>query len=175
MNILARVVRRTAFAARPRAAILAAATALVLVPPAAAAHDFKAGSVVIDHPYATPTPAGARTGAVYFRALRNAGREADRLIGARTSVAASVEIHRTTIDGNDVMKMRPLEALDLPPGASPNLRHGGDLHLMLVDLKTPLKEGERFPVWLRFERAGEREVTVWVQRPRGGATDGHRH
>jgi len=175
VTILARVAHCATPASRPLAATLALAAALALAPSAATAHDFKAGGVVIDHPYATPTPAGARTGAVYFRALRNGGREADRLLGARTTVAASIEIHRGTVDANDVMRMRPIDAIELPPGAAPNLRHGGELHLMLVDLKAPLKEGERFPVWLRFERAGEREVTVWVQRPRDGGSGGHRH
>ena len=146
---------------------------LLLAPELVWAHDFKAGALVIDHPYATPTPAGARTGAVYFQALKNTGREADRLIGVRTPVAASAEIHRSTMDG-DVMRMRQIDALELPAGAEIKVRHGGELHLMLIDLKAPLKEGERFPVWLRFERAGEREVMVWVQQPRSGAAE-HKH
>ena len=148
---------------------------LVMACGTALAHDFKAGALVIDHPYATPTSPGTRSGAVYFRTLKNSGRDGDRLLGARTPVAASVEIHRSTMDG-DVMRMRQIDALDLPAGAEIKVRHGGELHLMLVDLKAPLKEGERFPIWLRFERAGEREVTVWVQVPRSGsATPGHRH
>lgn len=175
MNPDARVARRTASTSRPIAAILAATAALVFAATPAAAHDFRAGSVIIDHPYATPTVPGARNGAVYFRALRNGGRDGDRLLGARTDVAALVEIHRASVDGQDVMRMRQLQSLELPPGASPNARHGGNLHLMLVDLKAPLKEGDRFQVWLRFERAGEREVTVWVQRPRDAAAGGHRH
>lgn len=146
---------------------------LLLLPGVLRAHDFKAGALVIDHPYATPTPNGARNGAVYFRALKNTGRDPDRLVGARTPVAASVEIHRTTMRG-DVMQMRQIEALELPPGADLAIRHGGELHLMLVDLKAPLLEGQRFPIWLRFDRAGEREVTVWVQRPRSPAA-AHKH
>jgi len=146
---------------------------LLLAPALVWAHDFKAGALVIDHPYATPTPAGARTGAVYFRTLKNTGREADRLLGARTPAAASMEIHRSTMDG-DVMRMRQIDALPLPAGAEIKVRHGGELHLMLIDLKAPLKEGERFPIWLRFERAGEREVMVWVQQPRSGAAE-HKH
>jgi copper(I)-binding protein len=50
----------------------------------ARAHDFKLGALRIDHPYATPTPAGARTGAAYLRTLRKPGDEPDRLIGAHT-------------------------------------------------------------------------------------------
>ena len=139
----------------------------------AQAHDFSAGDLVIDHPYAPPTPAGARTGAVYFRSIRNSGHDVDRLLGAHTPVAASVEIHRSKMDGN-VMQMRAIPAIDLPAGATLRLRHGGDTHVMLVDLKAPLKEGERFPITLRFEHAGEREVMVWVQQPKAAAAE-HQH
>lgn len=168
-------VPRRRFDVLSRVASIVLAIALASIVPFAHAHDFKAGNVTIDHPYATPTPPGARTGAIYFRGLRNSGREGDRLLAARSDMSASVEIHRNVIDGTDVMRMRQLESLDLPPGASPNVRHGGDVHLMLIDLKAPLKEGERFKLWLRFERAGEREVAVWVQRPRGMSTEGHTH
>jgi hypothetical protein len=82
------------------------------------AHGARAGDIEIDHPYATPTVATARQGAVYFRALRNTGRQGDRLLGARTPAAGSVEIHRMTLDG-EIMRMRALDALDLPPGADP--------------------------------------------------------
>ena len=48
------------------------------------AHDFKLGALRIDHPYATPTPPGATTGAAYVRGIRNTGEQPDRLVGART-------------------------------------------------------------------------------------------
>lgn len=138
------------------------------------AHDFKAGSVVVDHPYAAPTPAGARSGAVYFRMLTNEGRQPDRLLSARSPVAARVEIHESTMEG-DVMRMRALPALELAPGAAVPLRHGGRHHLMLMELKQPLRDGDRFPVTLVFERGGSTEVMVDVhpvraaRMPAGGA------
>ena len=61
------------------------------------------------------------------------------------------------------------------PGARAHDGRVGEYHLMLIDLKRPLKDGERFDLTLRFERAGERTVTVWVQVPRGEAAGGHRH
>lgn len=128
-------------------------------------HDFRAGSVVIDHPYAVPSATGATTGAAYLRGLRNRGDEPDRLLGASTTAAARVELHQMTMDG-DVMRMRQVDAIDLPPRAEVSLRHGGRYHLMLVDLKRPLKDGDRFDLTLRFERAGSRTVQVWVQTPR---------
>jgi periplasmic copper chaperone A len=138
----------------------------------ARAHGTRAGDLRIDHPYAIPTAPGARTGAVHFRTLVNRGASPDRLIGARTPLADSVEIHRSVMDG-DVMRMRQIEAIEIPPGAELKLRHGGDTHLMLVGLKAPLQDGQRLPIWLRFERAGEHEVMVWVQTPR--SPGGHRH
>lgn len=141
------------------------ATTLCALAPELSAHDFRAGKVMIDHPYATPTPAAATTGAVYFRALQNQGSELERLLGARCAVAASVEIHQMTMDG-DVMRMRALPALELPPGQELRPRHGGPLHLMLIGLRRPLLVGDRFALELEFERAGRKEVTVWVQQPR---------
>ncbi|MDZ7855638.1 copper chaperone PCu(A)C [Sphaerotilus sp.] len=151
---------------------LVTAMALAL-PGTVLAHDFKAGDIVIDHPYATPSLPGARTGAVYFRGLRNTGRLPDRLVGARTAAAGSVEVHRMVMDG-DVMRMGALDTLAIPAGGALPFRHGGQYHLMLLDLKSPLVAGDRFKLTLRFERGGEQEVTVWVQQPR--ERDGsHRH
>lgn len=152
---------------------LALRTAWVLP---AYAHDVKAGDQAIDHPYAMPSRPGMTTGAVYFRAIKNNGTKPDRLLSARTPAAATVELHRMEIDG-DVMRMRAVPAVDLPAKTEVRLRHGtpNGHHLMLLGLKAPLKDGDRFPVNLTFQRAGEREVVVWVQTPREGADKGSAH
>lgn len=140
------------------------------------AHDTKVGDLVIDHPYATPSLAGAATGAVYFRAIRNTGAEADQLLAARTPVAAAVSLHHMQMEG-DVMRMRAVPAIDLPARSEVRLRHGsaaaaaGGHHLMLQGLKAPLRDGDRFALTLTFQRAGEREVMVWVQTPKANAAD----
>lgn len=150
--------------------------ALLLVPAGAQAHGFRAGDIEIDHPYALPTVPGQTQGAVYLRRLRNHGGRADRLLAARTPRAEAVEFHRSQLDAQQVMRMRAEPHIELPPGAELRLRHGGEWHLMLLGLQRPLIEGERFGLKLRFEHAGEREVVVWVQRPRGtGAGHPHRH
>lgn len=141
----------------------------------AQAHDFRAGDLSIDHPYATPSLPGVQTGAAYLRGIRNKGTVADRLIGARTPVAERVELHTRQTDG-DVVRMREVAAIEIPAGQEVQLRHGQPQHLMLVGLKQPLKAGERFDLTLRFERAGETTVKAWVQQPRdvhGG--DAHTH
>lgn len=155
-----------------RVALLA--SVLVALSRPVAGHDFKLGPLRIDHPYATPTPSGAANGSAYLRGIRNTGDQPDRLVGARTSVARTVEIHRSVIDAQNVMRMRAIDGIALPAKAEVQLRHGGEHHLMLIDLKQPLKDGDRFRMTLRFEKAGEREVMVWVQTPRGAATT-HQH
>lgn len=139
------------------------------------AHDFRQGDVVMDHPYATPSLAGTTTGAVYFKSIRNKGKTPDRLLSARTAVAARVEIHQMQMDGN-VMRMRQVPALELPAQTEVSLRHGGagTHHLMLLDMAKPLQDGDRFDLELVFEKAGTRRVNVWVQTPRAGAP-AHKH
>lgn len=157
--------------------LLAVAALSVCSIPAVWAHDFKAGDLRIDHPYATPTIATQSTGAVYFRGIRNTGKAADRLLSATTPVATRVEIHRMQMQGQ-VMQMRAVPALELPAGTTVPLRHGASNghHLMLRELKAPLKDGDRFPVTLTFERAGTHEVMVWVQKPNRPAHDAtHQH
>ncbi len=161
---------------RPRTLARLAVALLVTFTPMLAAHDFRLGPLRIDHPYATPTPPGATNGAAYLRGIRNTGAEPDRLIGASTPVARAVEIHRSAVDADNVMRMRRVDAIELPPNVEVRLRHGGEYHLMLIDVKQPLKNGDRFPMTLRFERAGEREVMVWVQPPRDAAgASPHKH
>ncbi|MDP3417694.1 copper chaperone PCu(A)C [Falsiroseomonas sp.] len=104
--------------------------------------------------------AGAgRVGAGYLT-LRNTG-AADRLVAARAAIAGTVELH-THIHENGVMRMRPVEAIDLPAGGTVTLQPGG-LHLMLIDLKQPLRQGETVPVTLVFEKAGEVQAQLAVQ------------
>lgn len=123
--------------------------------------------VRIDDAWARATPPGAKVGAGY---LTISTPVADRLIGAASPAAARVELHVTTKQG-DVMRMRQVKAYDIPVGGSFVLEPGG-AHLMLVDLKAPLKEGTKVPMTLRFEKAGEVKIVLQV-RALGAA--GHSH
>jgi copper(I)-binding protein len=71
----------------------------------------------------------------------------------------------------DVMRMRQVEEIALPAGQTVELKPGG-YHLMFVGLKAPLKAGDKFPLKLRFEKAGEVEVTVNVD-PATAGTPAH--
>ena len=136
------------------------------------AHEFTAGSIVMVHPYATPSL--GTTGAVYFRSIRNRSEGADRLVSASSPVAARVGLHTMNMDGN-VMRMREVQAIELPARSETKMGHAqtSGYHLMLEGLKAPLKDGDRFDLTLRFEEAGERTVQIWVQTPRGSAAHQH--
>lgn len=157
-----------------RTVLMTIAAALLATASATHAHDFRAGDLVIDHPYATPSLPGTKNGAAYFRSIRNSGTAPDRLVSARTDAAARVELHTMRTDG-DVMRMREVPAIELPAGQEVQLRHGQGHHLMLIDLKQPLVVGDRFDLTLVFEKAGEKTVKVWVQQPRSSGKEQHQH
>lgn len=138
----------------------------------AAAREFQAGALKIGQPWARPTVAGQGAGGAYL-SLHNSGRTPDRLLGGRTPAAERVELHEMRMDG-DVMRMREKVAVDLPAGQRVALAPGG-LHLMLMGLKAPLKVGDQLPLTLRFEKAGEIEVTLQVQSAPAAAAEAHKH
>jgi copper(I)-binding protein len=84
------------------------------------------------------------------------------LIGGSADIADKVQLHEmTTVNG--VMKMRPLEeGVTIEPGKTIKLAPGG-IHLMLFDLKGTLKQGDKVPVTLQFEKAGKANVMLDVQ------------
>src|SRR5690606_33098173 len=114
--------------------------------------------VSIENPWTRPTPPNAKLAAGYLTVV-NAG-AADRLVGASSPVAARVETHVTRKDG-EVFRMREVKHFDVPANGRLELKPAG-AHLMLVDLKRPLRQGEKVPVILRFEKAGEVRVELVV-------------
>jgi hypothetical protein len=162
-------------------ALLAAALrrsplALAIVAAAAFGHGPTVGAIEIGQPYATPSLPGTSNGAAYFAMLENTGNAADRLLRAATPVAARVELHTMAVDAQGVMRMREVDAIALAPHARIRMRPGSGMHLMLVGLKEPLKDGARFPMTLEFERAGKVDVTVTVQSAiPGGSAASHAH
>ncbi|MDQ7990612.1 MAG: copper chaperone PCu(A)C [Candidatus Dactylopiibacterium sp.] len=149
-----------------------ACLALCALPLAASAHDYVLGALHIDHPWARATPSAASTGGG-FLAIDNRG-AADRLVSATTPVAEAVELHTMRMEGN-IMRMQKLErGIAVPAGQRTVLAPGG-LHLMFMGLKTPLKQGESFPLRLHFEQAGEIEVSVKVEALGASAAPAHEH
>lgn len=141
------------------------AVLVILLAPAVNAHGFRIGSIVIDHPYATPSDPAGEEGAAYFREIRNRGSQADRLLEATTEIAERV-VFRHRVKGDDGWVISVIDAVELPPNTRLAMRHIDDYQLQLIGLRRPLQDGERFELELRFEHAGTRSVRVWVQRPR---------
>jgi periplasmic copper chaperone A len=134
------------------------------------AHSFKLGELTIGHPYARATAPGQPAGGAYL-SIRNAGAAGDKLVSASADVSKSVELHEMKMEGT-VMRMRELSVIEVPAGKAVELKPGG-LHIMLMGLKAPLKEGDKFPLKLKFEKAGDVTVTVNVEGP--GASHEMKH
>lgn len=130
----------------------------------AMAGDHKTGALQVHEAWAPATPGKVRNGAAYLT-LMNAGAKADRLIGVSSPVAKKTELHRSIME-DGVMHMRPVASLPVKPGAHTMLEPGG-VHIMLMGLKAPLREGDKFPVVLTFEHAGASEITVTVKKRHG--------
>lgn len=126
------------------------------------------GTITVEHAWARATPAAAKTSAAYMT-LANAG-AADKLIAASSDVAKDIQIHSMITEAG-VMKMREVKSVDVSANGKTELKPGG-YHIMLIGLPDGLKEGSKFPLKLKFEKAGE--VTVTVVAEKGGHA-GHQH
>lgn len=161
------------FPARWRRGVAWGVLAWLMLASLAKAHDFRVGAIVIDHPYATPDAGGA-SGLVFFKSLRNRGDVPDRLVGAQSPVAARVVFTRVQTEGPS-RKTTEVAAIGLAARAQLRMRHGQSdgYYLRLEGLKTPLRDGEHLDLTLRFEKAGERTMSVGVITPRGAALHTH--
>ena len=102
--------------------------------------------------------------------------KAARLVAVQSPVAGVAEIHEMSMS-NNVMRMRAIPAIDLPAGKAVELKPGG-FHLMLMDLRAPLVDGQTVPLSLTVETADGRRETLEVKaqvRPLGAATTSHDH
>jgi hypothetical protein len=116
--------------------------------------------VEISNPWSRATPPGAKI-AVGYMTIENKSAAPDRLVSASSPLAAKVETHVTMRDG-DIMKMREVKGYDVPANGRYELKPGG-AHLMLVGIKRPFKDGDKVPLVLRFEKAGEVKVELPVR------------
>ena len=102
--------------------------------------------VVVAAPWATATVAGQTSGAAYMELT---AAEDAALVGVASPLAAVAEVHEMVMD-NGVMKMRARPRLDLPAGKPFALRPGS-YHIMLMELKQPLRKGAVLPLTLKVE------------------------
>lgn len=152
---------------------LSTAFAALAFATAALAHDYTVGDLKIEHPWARSSAGAAANGAAYMT-ISTSGAAADQLVKADSPVAGKVELHTHILDG-DVMRMRQVNGITVNVGEPAVLRPGG-LHVMLIGLKEPLKEGTQFPLTLTFEKAGTVTVQVDVQSaPSAAEPMQHKH
>lgn len=140
-------------------ALMLAATVGLATP--ATAKDIKIGDLTIDHPWARASAGKAKNGAAYLTII-NKGYEADNLVKVVSPAARTASLHNNIMEGQ-IMKMVPVKAITARPGKPAMLKPGG-LHIMLMGLKRPLKEGEMLPITLTFEKAGSVDVMFMVKK-----------
>jgi copper(I)-binding protein len=141
--------------------LLGSAFMAILIAAPARGDEIRAGDLVITQAWSRATPGGAKVGGGYLT-VENKGTAPDRLISGSADVAAKVQVHEMSMN-NGVMTMRPLEAgVVIEPGKMIKLAPGG-FHLMLLNLKSPLKQGDKLPITLEFEKAGKVSIVLDVQ------------
>jgi periplasmic copper chaperone A len=151
--------------------IVYAVVAFHLVGSSAFADEVRAGSLVISQSWTRATPGGAKIGGGYLT-IENKGTTPDRLIGGSAALAEKVQVHEMAMN-NGVMTMRPLDGgLTIEPGKTVKFAPGG-YHLMMFDLKSPFKKGEKVPVTLEFEKAGKVQISLDVEGIGAQGPDDH--
>lgn len=151
---------------------IALAAALLATSLLATAHEYEAGELHIDHPWSREMPPVAPTAAAYF-VVHNKGDQDDRLLAIETPVAGKAEIHEHAHVGG-MMKMQQVPNVVIPAGGEVKFAPMG-YHVMLFDLKQQAKDGDRFPLTLTFEKAGQVQVEVAVQKDEPAAAEHHQH
>lgn len=120
-------------------------------------------NVKVEGAWARPTVQGQAAGGGFLKIT--GGAAADKLVSASATVSKTVELHTMVMEG-EVMRMREIGAIDVPAGKTVELKPGG-LHVMFIGIDKPLKNGDSFPLTLRFEKAGEVKVEMKVMTQAG--------
>jgi copper(I)-binding protein len=121
-----------------------------------------ADQVSVQDAYVRLAPPGAPATGAYM-VIRNAGDKDVKVVKADNPVSRATEIHNHINDGG-VMRMRPVPAIEVRAKGEAVLKPGS-LHIMLIDLKTPMKEGDVVPITLNFDDGSSKKVDAKVVRP----------
>ncbi len=117
--------------------------------------------VSIQDPYVRMTPPGVKTTGA-FMLIVNPGAKDVTLVTAESGVAQTVQLH-THINEDGVMKMRQVAGIDIKAKGQTELKPGS-FHVMLIDLKSALKEGDRVPITLTFSDGQKTTVEAQVRK-----------
>jgi copper(I)-binding protein len=131
-----------------------------------------ADSISVVDPYVRLAPPNApATGA--FMVIKNNGDKDVKVLKADNPVSRVTELH-THLNEGGVMKMRPVPVIDVKAKGEAVLKPGG-LHVMMIDLKAPMKEGDVVPITLTFEDGSSKQVDARVVRPMAAGMPGMEH
>ena len=132
-----------------------------------------ADTVTVQEPYVRLAPPNApATGA--FMVIKNSGDKDVKVVKADNPASKVTELHTHLNDGG-VMRMRPVAAIEVKAKGEAVLQPGG-LHVMMINLLAPLKEGDSVPITLTFDDGSSKKVDAKVVRPvAAGAPMDHKH
>ena len=133
-------------------------------------HTLSIGALEISGVWARATPKTAKTSAAYF-VITNKGASDDTLIGVSSTISKKTEIHLSSIE-NGIMKMRHVGKVTIPAGGTAALKRGS-YHIMFMGLHAPLKDDQRFPLTLTFEKSGSVEIMVEAKKSHEKNGKGH--
>ena len=155
-----------------RTFLFAAGFAVAAIASSVAAHEYKAGDMVVDHLFTYATSKAAKAAGGYLT-ITNTGSTPDRLIAVEADFPR-VMIHSTE-EKDGVARMFHVEGVDIAPGETVALAPGG-LHVMFMGLNgNPFETGEAVPATLVFEKAGRLEVVFNVEERKEGSHDHSSH
>ncbi len=121
-----------------------------------------ADNVSVQDPYVRLAPPNApATGA--FMVIKNNGDKDVKVVKADNPMSKATELH-THLNEGGVMKMRPVAAIEIKAKGEAVLKPGG-LHVMLIDLKAAMQEGDSVPITLTFDDGSSKQVDAKVVRP----------
>ena len=129
-----------------------------------------ADDIVVVDPYVRQAPPGAMATAA-FMVLHNHANKDAKVIKADNSASKVTELH-THLNDNGIMKMRPVAAIEVKAHGETPLEPGG-LHIMMIDLKGPLKEGDKVAITLNFEDGSSKKFEAPVKAPTAAAPMDH--
>tara|TARA_B100000686_G_scaffold240474_1_gene248988 strand:- start:28 stop:492 length:465 start_codon:yes stop_codon:yes gene_type:complete len=133
-------------------------------------HDYQKGSHNIKVKDSWSRASVSKNGVVYLT-IYNHGNYSENLLSASASVAKKVQLHTHKTE-NGILRMRHLKSISIPPKSFLHLKPGGH-HIMLIGLIKKLKNGNTFPLKLRFQKAGKVLVNVNIRH--AGALGNHSH
>lgn len=119
-----------------------------------------ADGIIIRDAWVQEMPPSQRLTAAYM-IIENVSSRDTAILSAHSDIAGAVELHRVEMDDKQMMRMRRIDRINLPTGKT---ELTGDLHIMLINLKQPVQEGDKVALTLEFENSIKKTLLVPVRK-----------